>query len=61
MTDISQNIRQYRKKKALSQDSLAERLNVTRQAISNWEMGKAYPDLDMIVRLSDVLETDPNS
>lgn len=60
MTEINMNIRKYRRKKGLSQEKLAEQLNVTRQTVSNWETGKAYPDVDMVIRLSTALETDPN-
>jgi transcriptional regulator with XRE-family HTH domain len=60
LTEITINIRKYRKRKGLSQNNLAEKLNVTRQTVSSWENGKTYPDLDMIVRLSEVLDTDPN-
>ena len=60
MTEITVNIRKFRKKAGMSQNDLAEKLNVTRQTVSSWENGKTYPDLDMVVRLSDVLETDPN-
>ena len=61
MTDISKNIRHFRRRKALSQSALAEILHVTRQAVSGWETGKTFPDLDMVVRLSEALDTDPNS
>ena len=61
MTDISKNIRHFRRRKALSQSALAEMLHVTRQAVSGWETGKTFPDLDMVVRLSKALDTDPNS
>jgi transcriptional regulator with XRE-family HTH domain len=60
MTEITINIRKYRKEKGLSQSDLAEQLNVTRQTVSSWENGKTYPDLDMVVQLSEVLGTDPN-
>lgn len=60
MTEITKNIRIYRRKMGLSQNDLAERLNVTRQTVSSWENGKTYPDLDMVVQLSEVLGTDPN-
>lgn len=59
MNDISMNIRALRKKRGLSQDALAARLNVTRQTISNWETGRSFPDLDTVVRLSEILETTP--
>lgn len=60
MTEITVNIRKFRKKAGMSQNDLAEQLNVTRQTVSSWENGKTYPDLDMVVKLSEVLGTDPN-
>lgn len=60
MSEITANIRKFRKKAGMSQNDLAQKLNVTRQTVSSWENGKTYPDLDMVVRLSEVLETDPN-
>ena len=61
MTYISKNIKRLRKKKGLSQNDLAIQLNVTRQTVSGWETDKSYPDLDMIVHLSNFLDTDPNN
>lgn len=60
MSEITSNIRKFRKKMEMSQNDLAQKLNVTRQTVSSWENGKTYPDLDMVVRLSEVLQTDPN-
>lgn len=60
MTEITVNIRKFRKQAGMSQNDLAEKLNVTRQTVSSWENGKTYPDLDMVVRLSQVLGTDAN-
>ena len=39
MNDVGKNIRRYREQQGLTQDALAERLHVTRQAVSNWETG----------------------
>lgn len=39
----------------ITQDELAEQLNVTRAAISNWEVGRNYPDIQFLVQLSDEL------
>lgn len=61
MTEISKNIRVYRRRLGLSQEELAARLHVTRQTVSSWERAKSYPDLDMVVALSQALGTDPNS
>ena len=60
MSDFSSNLRRLRKRAGLSQDALAEKLSVTRQTVSSWERGNSYPDLDMLVRISDALATDPN-
>lgn len=45
-----------RKEKNLSQEQLADRLNVSRQAVSKWENGSSYPDMDKIMLLCDVLD-----
>lgn len=49
---IGANIRRLRMQHGLSQRALAERLNVSFQAISKWESGRNYPDIETIVRLS---------
>ena len=50
--DLGKKITAMRNEKNLSQEQLAEKLNVTRQTISNWENGKFYPDIDSLVNLS---------
>ena len=55
MSDFSSNLRRLRKRAGLSQDALAEKLSVARQTVSSWERGNSYPDLDMLVRISDAL------
>ena len=54
---LSENIRTIRKAKGLSQEELAVRLNVVRQTISKWEQGLSVPDSEMLVALSEALET----
>ena len=54
---LSENIRSIRKAKGLSQEELAARLNVVRQTISKWEKGLSVPDSDMLLSISDALET----
>lgn len=61
MRDIGKNIRELRESKKLTQDQLAERLFVTRQTVSNYETGRTRPDVDMIMRIAQVLDTDANS
>lgn len=47
-------IRKYRDALGLSQEELAEKIFVTRQSVSNWENGKTYPDLQSLLRLSEL-------
>lgn len=54
---LSENIKAIRKSKGLSQEELAIKLNVVRQTISKWEQGLSVPDADMLIAISDVLET----
>lgn len=51
--ELGRRITELRKTNNLTQEGLAERCNVTRQTISNWENGKSYPDLEMLVFISD--------
>ena len=53
---VGYNIRRFREAKGLTQEQLAERLNVTRQAVSNWETEKTQPDIDTLQRIAQVLE-----
>ena len=55
MSDVAKHIRKYRTQRGLTQDALAERLHVTRQAVSNWETGKNQPDLDMLEAIAAAL------
>jgi putative transcriptional regulator len=54
---LSENIKAIRKSKGLSQEELAIKLNVVRQTISKWERGLSVPDSDMLISISEVLET----
>ena len=54
---LSENIKAIRKSKGLSQEELAIKLNVVRQTISKWEQGLSVPDSDMLISISEVLET----
>jgi len=58
MNDIAKNIKKLRQKKKLTQEELAEKIYVTRQAVSNWETGKNQPDVDTLKSLAEVLEVD---
>lgn len=54
---LSENIKAIRKSKGLSQQELAVKLNVVRQTVSKWEQGLSVPDSDMLIVISEVLET----
>ncbi len=54
---LKENIKSIRKTKGLSQEELAIKLNVVRQTISKWEQGLSVPDSEMLVSISEVLET----
>lgn len=54
---LNENIKTIRKSKGLSQEELAIKLNVVRQTISKWEQGLSVPDADMLISISDALET----
>ncbi len=53
-TPFHEKLRNLRKNQNLSQIELAEHLHVTRQAISLWETGKTYPDMDNLVALCNL-------
>lgn len=56
MSKVSSNIKKFRKEKDMTQDVLAEKLCVTRQAVSNWENDKTQPDVDTLEKLAEVFE-----
>lgn len=56
MTHFSEKIYQLRKEFSYSQEEVAERLQVSRQTISNWENGTAQPALDKAVELSNLFQ-----
>ena len=54
---LNENIKALRKSKGLSQQDLADKLNVVRQTVSKWEQGLSVPDSDLLIALSEALET----
>lgn len=50
----AQRLQQLRKQHGYSQEELAEKLNVSRQAVSKWERGEASPDTDNLIQLSAI-------
>ena len=51
MTNIGEKIKELRNKQKMTQEKLAQYLNVTVSAVSQWESGKTMPDVTMIVPL----------
>ena len=49
-----------RKENAWSQEELAEKLNVTRQTISKWELGQTTPDMDNLTKIAELFGTTVN-
>ena len=58
MNEVGKNIKKCRETVGLSQQDLANRISVSRQAISNWERGVSLPDIDMVVALAKELHVD---
>lgn len=56
MSRLQSKIKDYRKKKGLSQDDLAVILGVTRSKIANWENGRTFPKPDMIQEIANKLD-----
>lgn len=52
---FAKNLKQIRKEKQLSQEELAEMLDVSRQAVSKWEQGIGYPEVEKLLLLSNKL------
>ena len=51
---LNENIKNFRKQKGYSQETLAQELNVVRQTVSKWEKGYSVPDAIMLEKLSDL-------
>ena len=49
--NLSDNLKKIRKEHNLSQEQLAESLGVSRQAVSKWESGGAYPEMDKVLQI----------
>ena len=58
---IGEQIQKLRIRKGLTQEQLAEMLEVSRQSISKWELGQAIPDVDKIIRMSELFDVSTDS
>ena len=54
--DFNNRLYQLRKQKGLSQEELANRLNVSRQTVSKWEVGDSTPDMEKLIAISDLFD-----
>ena len=61
MRDIGKNIKLLRQRQNMTQDELAEALFVTRQTVSNYETGRSRPDVEMLLKVAEVLDVDANT
>ena len=52
--EFNNKLYELRKQKGFSQEELANRLNVSRQTISKWEVGESTPDMEKLVAISDL-------
>lgn len=57
---FAENLKKIRKDKGYTQEELAKKLNVVRQTVSKWEKGLSLPDVDILSKIANVLETDVN-
>ncbi len=55
-SSVGKNIKKLRSEKGITQEQLAERLHVTRQAVSNWETGKTQPDIETLSMMAECFE-----
>ena len=53
---LGERLTALRKNRGMSQDALAETLGVSRQSVSKWETDTSVPDLDKLVKLSDLFD-----
>lgn len=60
MSALNENIRKFRELRKLTQKQFAERLNKSRNVISNWERGENSPDPDTVEQICKILEVTPN-
>ena len=59
--EIGNRIRFYRKESGLTQEQLADRINVTKSRVSNWEQGINRPDADILADICRALNVSPGS
>ena len=58
---LSENLKALRKQKGMSQEVMAQQLNVVRQTVSKWEQGLSVPDAQMLTRIAELFEVPVSS
>ena len=53
---LANNLHRLRTENNYTQEQISEKLNISRQAYSNYETGKRIPDIDMLIRIADIYE-----
>ena len=56
--DFASNLQKLRKRENMSQEALAEKLDVTRQSVSKWESGASYPEMDKLISICKIFGVD---
>ncbi|MGN7896571.1 helix-turn-helix transcriptional regulator, partial [Bacillus sp. 22475] len=54
--NLGSQLKKFRESKSFSQEDVARKVGVTRQAVYKWESNKSYPDIDNLILLSDLYE-----
>ena len=55
---LAENLQYLRAREGLTQEQLAERLDVSRQSVSKWESGASFPEMDTLLKLCDMFRVD---
>ena len=58
--NLADNLKKIRKDNNLSQEQLAEKLNVSRQSVSKWESGLSYPEMDKVIQICNLFNLNIN-
>ncbi len=58
--NFAENLQYLRKQKNITQEQLAERLEVSRQSVSKWESGQSYPEMEKLLQMCDMFHCDLN-
>ena len=56
--NFANNLQKLRKRESMSQEALAEKLDVTRQSVSKWESGASYPEMDKLISICKIFNVD---